>query len=159
MLSSRELSIRVVVALRIDTLSPGWCGSVDLASASVNWRVMCLISGQGTCLSCKPSPWLGACERQLICFFGTWHRCFFSSPSPSLPLSLKINKILKKKISTLRWLKVLEDSFLFSSSHHPNIITNPVFPDSSTVNFSCTFFFFKCSNKVMGPKLIKYCCS
>ena len=30
----------------------------------VNQRVTALIPSQGTCLGCRPGPWLGACERQ-----------------------------------------------------------------------------------------------
>ena len=41
------------------------------------------ISGQGTCLCCRLGPWLGACKRQPV---------DVSLLSPSLPLSLKINK-------------------------------------------------------------------
>ena len=54
------------------------------------------IPGQGTCLGCGFSPWVRACERQSI-DVSLSHPCFFPSLSPSLPLSLKINKILFKK--------------------------------------------------------------
>ena len=57
-----------------------------------NQRVTSSIPSQGTCLGCGPGPYLSACERQT-------YRCF--SLSPSLPLSLKINKIFFKIFSTL----------------------------------------------------------
>ena len=52
---------------------------------SVNQRVTNWIPSQGTCLGCGPGPQLGACERQPH---------IDGSPflSPSLPLSLKVNK-------------------------------------------------------------------
>ena len=31
-----------------------------------NQKVTSLIPSQGTCLGCRPGPWLGACERQMI---------------------------------------------------------------------------------------------
>ena len=57
----------------------------------VNQKVAGSIPSQGTRLGCGPGPQLGAWERQLIGVFLT-HPCFFLSLSPSLPLSLKINK-------------------------------------------------------------------
>ena len=57
----------------------------------VNQKVTGLIPGQGTCLGCGPGPPQGVHERQPI--VSLTHRCF----SPSLPLFLKINKILKRK--------------------------------------------------------------
>ena len=61
-----------------------------------NRKVAGLIPGQGTCLGCGPGPPLGLCERtpvyvSLIC------QCFSPSLSPSLSLSLKINKIFLKR--------------------------------------------------------------
>ena len=54
---------------------------------SENWKVANSIPGQGTCLGCGPGSQLGGCERQLI------NLTHVSLPlSPSLPLSLKINK-------------------------------------------------------------------
>ena len=67
----------------------------QLANQSVTYSIL----GQGTCLGCGPGPWLGACERHPICVSLT---CFSPSLSPSLPLSLKINKIFLKKISKSR---------------------------------------------------------
>ena len=58
-------------------------------------NVVGMIPGEGTCLSCGPCPWLGVSKRQPI-DVSLAHRCVFSSLSPSLPLSLKINEILKK---------------------------------------------------------------
>ena len=52
-----------------------------------NHRVAGLIPSQSTCLGCRPGPWLGVCERQPVDVSLT-HQCF----SPSLPISLKINK-------------------------------------------------------------------
>ena len=57
-------------------------------------RVAASTPSRGTCLGCGPGSQLGACERQLI-NVSLVHRCFFLSLSPSLPPSLKINKILK----------------------------------------------------------------
>ena len=61
---------------------------------SVNQKVVGLIPGQGTCLDGGPGPRLGMCKRQPN-DVSLAHQCF--SPSllffPSLPLSLKINKI------------------------------------------------------------------
>ena len=56
----------------------------------VNQRVMGSIPGQGTYLGYGLGPWLGVCERQLMDVSLT-HWCF-SPLSPSLPLSLKVNK-------------------------------------------------------------------
>ena len=54
----------------------------------VKQKVAGLIPSQGTCLGCRPSPHLGAHERQPI---------HVTLPLFSLlPLSLKRNKILKK---------------------------------------------------------------
>ena len=50
---------------------------------------------QGTCLDCRPGRWLEACKRQPTDVSFS-HQCFSPSLSPSLPLSLKINKIFKK---------------------------------------------------------------
>ena len=57
-----------------------------------NQRVAGFIHGEGTCLGCRPGPQLGECERQPI-YVSLTHR-FSSFP---LPLSLKINKVFKKK--------------------------------------------------------------
>ena len=57
-----------------------------------NQKVASSTPSQGTCLGCEPGPWLGACKRQPICV-SLIHRCFSPSPSPFIPLSLKINKI------------------------------------------------------------------
>ena len=80
------------VTAGIKTYSPGWCGSVDRMPA-------CKPSGcwfdfqSGTCLGCRPASQLGACERQPI-NVSLAHPCF-SPFSPSCPLSLKINKLIK----------------------------------------------------------------
>ena len=55
----------------------------------VNQKVTCSIPSQDTCLGCGPGPQSRACE------------CFSPSFSPSLPLSLKINKIFLKKKYTM----------------------------------------------------------
>ena len=49
------------------------------------------IPSQGTCLGYGPRPQWGVCERQPIDVSIT-HRCLSPSLSPSLPLSLKVNK-------------------------------------------------------------------
>ena len=54
------------------------------------------IPSQGTCLGCGPGPQEGVCERQLTAVSLAHRRFSLSlslfSLSPSLPLSLKINK-------------------------------------------------------------------
>ena len=49
------------------------------------------IPSQGICLICRPGPQLRVCERQPFDVFLS-HGCSSPSFSPSLPLSLKINK-------------------------------------------------------------------
>ena len=48
------------------------------------------IPGRGTCLACRFSPWTGR-------VWEATNQCSSPSPSPSLPFSLKINKIFKKQ--------------------------------------------------------------
>ena len=62
----------------------------------VNQQAAGSIPSQGTRLGYRPGPQMGACERQPV-NVSLAHRCFFPSPSPSLPLSLKISKIFRKK--------------------------------------------------------------
>ena len=57
----------------------------------VNRKVAGLIPSQGTCLDCRSGPQLGAFERQPV-NVPIVHQCFSPFPSPSLPLSLKIDK-------------------------------------------------------------------
>ena len=59
----------------------------------VNWGVAGSLPGWGTCLVCRPSPRLGACERQPT-DVSVVHPsfCLFEPPFP-----LSENKILKKK--------------------------------------------------------------
>ena len=57
-----------------------------------NQRVAASIPSQGTCLGCGPGPQLGAYKRQLI-NVSLARQCFCPSLSPSLTLSLKINKL------------------------------------------------------------------
>ena len=64
---------------------------------SVNQRVAGSIPSQGTCLGCRLGPQLEACERQSV-YVSLACQCFSPTPSPSLPLSLKINKYFKKYI-------------------------------------------------------------
>ena len=56
-----------------------------------NQKVTGWIPSQGTCLGCRPGPQSGACESQPI-DASLAHQCFSPCLSPSLPLSLKINK-------------------------------------------------------------------
>ena len=67
---------------------------------------------RGTCLGCGPVSSGGTRE-------ATTHWCFSPSLSPSLPLCLKINKILKKKI-------IMEMKNFYAEWHHShcNIIHN-----------------------------------
>ena len=52
-----------------------------------NQKVTSSIPTHGTCLGCRPGPQMGACKRQP-------HIAAFSPLSPSIPLSLKVNKKL-----------------------------------------------------------------
>ena len=64
----------------------------------VNRKVTDSFPSQSTSLGCGPDPQLGVCERQLINgSLAHLAQCISSSLPPSIPLSLKINKILKKK--------------------------------------------------------------
>ena len=65
-----------------------------LSGWPANQRVVGSIPSQGTCLDCGPGPQEGVCKRQLIDIISC--TSMFLSLSPSLPLSLKINKIFKK---------------------------------------------------------------
>ena len=66
-------------------------GAAQLAGrCPTKGKVAGLIPGQGTGVGCRPGPQLGLCKKQPT--------DVFLPLSPSLPLSLKINKILKKKI-------------------------------------------------------------
>ena len=56
-----------------------------------NQEVAGSIPCQGTCMGCGLGPSLGVCERQPADVSLTL-QCFSPSLSPSLPLSLKINK-------------------------------------------------------------------
>ena len=75
----------------------------------MGWASSCKLKGcwfespQGTCLGYMTGPQLGACKRQPIDVSLT-QQCFTPSLSPSLPLSLKINKynVFKKSDSKLR---------------------------------------------------------
>ena len=62
----------------------------------VNWAVTGLIPSQGTCLGCRPGPWLGVCKRQPI--------------DVSLPLFLPPFFSLWKKIKKIFFKK---DKFWF----------------------------------------------
>ena len=75
------------------------------------------IPGQSTYLGWGPGPQLGVWERQLI-DVSLPHQCFSPFPSPSLPLSPKINKIFSKKrsgayiytreyYSAMKWVKLV----------------------------------------------------
>ena len=50
------------------------------------------IPSQSTCLGCRPVPIWGVCARGNQIDVSLTHWCFFPSASPSLALSLKINK-------------------------------------------------------------------
>ena len=60
----------------------------------VNQRVTSSIPSQDTYLGCRPGPQLGVCERQP-------HIDVSLPLSPSLPLSLKINKNFEKGLQGL----------------------------------------------------------
>ena len=57
----------------------------------MNQKVAGLIPSQGTCLGCGPGPQVWVYERQPMDVSLTL-LCFSPSLSPSLPLSLKLNK-------------------------------------------------------------------
>ena len=59
----------------------------------VKQKVTSLNPSQGACLGCRFSPWMGRLGEALLIDVSLSHQCF----SPSLPLALKRNKILKKK--------------------------------------------------------------
>ena len=65
---------------------------------TANPKVASWIPGQGTCLGCGSGSWLRTCERQPLCVCHT--SVFSPSLSPSLPLSLKINKSFSFKGKT-----------------------------------------------------------
>ena len=65
-----------------------------------NQRVASLIPSQGTCLGCRPGAHCGACERQP-------HSDVSLPLSPSLPLSLKINKYMLNEHIQYRVSKAL----------------------------------------------------
>ena len=82
---------------------PGWCGSVDWVldcpgwCGSVDWVPDCEAKARRfdsqSCLGCGPGPQWGARKRQR----GNHALMFLSLSFSSLPFSLKINKILKRK--------------------------------------------------------------
>ena len=65
--------------------SPGWCGSVD-------WVLTCEPRGHWFDSQSGHMPWLQARSPVGGMWEATTHWCFSPSLSPSLPLSLKINK-------------------------------------------------------------------
>ena len=69
--------------------SPGWCGSVD-------WVPACEPKGHQFDSQSGHMPGLQARSPVGSTREATTHWCFFTSLSPSLPLYLKINKVLKK---------------------------------------------------------------
>ena len=71
------------------------------------WKAAGSIPHQGTCLGCGPGPRLGVCERQPI-DVSLSHSCFSPSLSPSLPLSLKINKT---------FLKITYNTYNYTDTH------------------------------------------
>ena len=86
--------------LKVLFLGPGWCGSVD-------WVLACKPKGHWFDSQSGHMPGLQA--RSLVggAWEATTHWCFSPCLSPSLPLSLRINKIksfFKKKFYCL-WFK------------------------------------------------------
>ena len=74
----------VITKHQIPLYCPGLCGSVDWVLA-FEPTVTGLIPGQGTCL-------VWGARSPVGCMQEATNRCFSPSLSPSLPLSLKINK-------------------------------------------------------------------
>ena len=62
-----------------------------------NRKVTGSIPSEGTCLGYRPGPQLGPCERKPI-EVSLAHQCFPPCLSPSLPLSLKLNKVKNKSL-------------------------------------------------------------
>ena len=100
-----------VIWLRVGWSLLGWFGVLEVQWKSsvaltgvAQWVGCCptklkvagLIPSQGTCLGCGPGPLLEVCTRQLV-DVSLAHQCFAPSVSPSFPLTLKINKILKQQ--------------------------------------------------------------
>ena len=88
------------------TSLPGWCGSVDRVPACEPKG--CRFNSQSRhmpgfrAMSPVGSPWEA-----------TTHWCFYPSLSLFLPLSLKINKILKKEkyAHLILWYRILDEEF------------------------------------------------
>ena len=86
---------------------PGWCGAMGWVLA---YGPKGLIPRQSTSLGCRPGSQLGAHKRQLI----------HVSPllSPSLPLSLKMSKIFKKKNVVLSyWIWSITTNDFIAGAH------------------------------------------
>ena len=80
---------------------PAWLSWVAFCKAKGHW----LDSRSGHVPGLLATSWLGVSERQLI-DVSLIYQCFSPFLSPSLPLSLKINKILKKRQylwSIIKW--------------------------------------------------------
>ena len=80
-----------------NTLRTLSCVAQLVGPYSTKWKSADSIPGQGTYLSGSSVLRRGTYKRQPI-HVSLSHRCFSPSFSPSLPLSLKINKIFKKCI-------------------------------------------------------------
>ena len=122
-------------------LSTGW---------PVNQKVASLIPIQGTCLGRRPGPRLGACERQPI--------------DVSLPLSLKINKVLKtnkQKISILSVFGQVYNSVRVHSGRScfvpslPEAVSSPVKWGSNSVH--CSLRFLCRSRKTVCVGILNAC--
>ena len=102
--------------------SPGWCGSVDWAPAcEPKDRWLDSLSGHMPGLQAR-APVGGVQEATDWCFLT--HRCFSPILSPSLTLSLKINKYLKNKNKSLfkkffKWSNYLTDTSQKKMSEWP----------------------------------------
>ena len=94
-LNARVMSASVCAFYRFHSetiLLPALTGVAQrVGCRPANRQVAGLIPGQGTCVGGGPGPLLGMCERRLM-HVSLVHPCFSPSLSPSLPLSLKINK-------------------------------------------------------------------
>ena len=117
-LTSSEKNITCILLLK--AFSCALAGVAQwIECGPVNQRVTGSIPNQGTCLGCRPHLQWGACERQPH---------IDVSLSPSLLLSLKINKILKNKnkIGAFTWAATLNTNrFCFWATLRVLMIQSP----------------------------------
>ena len=127
--------------------SPGWCGSVDQALA-------CEPKGHwfDSQLGHMPRLWARSPVRHMQ-DVSLSHPCFFPSLSPSLPLSLKISKILKKnKINGVHYLKWCKGMFW---SQEAPVKSSQVLIWENVVTYKVHLSFIDCINALVQPPSMK----